>query len=255
MAYGKEPLQYGELRIPKGPGPHPVAVIIHGGCWLAKYNLDHIGNVCAALTRAGVATWSLEYRRVGDPGGGWPGTFQDIARGTDHLRALARLHHLDVERVVAVGHSAGGQLALWLGARGRLPKDSPLYTSDPLPLRGVVSLAGVTDLRKFRQECGDVVGQLLGGAPESLIESRYALTSPIEMLPFGVAQRLIHGDRDQEVSLKLVQDYEAAAKKKGDDAELIVLEGAGHFELIAPPSSAWPVVQRTVLSVLKSGGK
>lgn len=251
IAYGNDdPLQFGELRLPKGPGPHPVAIVIHGGCWLSRYDLTHIGNLCAALTRAGVATWSLEYRRVGDSGGGWPGTFEDVAHGADHLRALARMHRLDLRRVIAVGHSAGGHLALWLAARHRLPRDSELRTPAPVQLRGVVSLAGVPDLRRFKRPgCSDAVIQLLGGTPEK-VPGRYQQASPIELLPLGVPQRLIHGHRDGIVSLDLARDYEAAAVKNGDDVRLIDLEEAGHFELIAPRSSAWPAVEEAVLSLL-----
>lgn len=251
IVYGNDdPLQFGELRLPKGPGPHPVAIIIHGGCWLSRYDLTHIGNLCAALTRAGVATWSLEYRRVGDSGGGWPGTFEDVAHGADHLRALSRPHPLDLRRVIAVGHSAGGHLALWLAARHRLPRESEVRTAVPLPLRGVVSLAGVPDLRRFKRPgCSDAVIQLLGGPPEKF-PARYQQTSPIELLPLGVPQRLIHGRQDQVVPLELAREYEAAAVKKGDDVKLIDVEEAGHFELIAPQSSAWPAVEDAVLSLL-----
>ncbi len=258
--YGRDASQFGDLRLPKGPGEHPVAVVIHGGCWLAEYNLDHISSFCAALTRAGIATWSLEYRRVGDPGGGssctamvqgWPGTFEDVSRGTDHLKAIAGKYHLDVNRVVVVGHSAGGHLALWLAARHRLPKGSLLFTPRGLPLRGVVSLAGIADLREAydRKTCGDAVDRLLGGSPAEVAE-RYAQTSPLELLPLGVPQRLIHGARDRIVPLASARAYEAAAKKSGDDVRLTVLDSAGHFELIAPQSSAWATVQDTILSLL-----
>lgn len=254
VPYGNDPLQFGELRLPKGSGLHPVAIIIHGGCWLSRYDLNHIGSLCAALSRAGIATWSLEYRRVGNSGGGWPGTFEDVARGADHLRALARTHPLDLRRVVAVGHSAGGHLALWLAARHRLPKNSELYTAVPLRLRGVVSLAGVTDLRRFRPGCNNAVPQLLGGDPD-VVPARYEQSSPIELLPIGVPQRLIHGHHDRIVTLDLVRDYEAAALKKGDDVKLIGLADAGHFELIAPQSAAWSTVQDAVVSLVGVEGR
>ena len=250
IPYGGEPLQFGELRLPKGKGPHPVAVIIHGGCWLSEYDLRHVGSFAAALTGAGFATWSLEYRRVGNPGGGWPGTFQDVARGTDYIRSLRRTYPLDLKRVVVVGHSAGGQLALWLASRRRLLKDSPLYAPTPLPLRGVVSLAGITDMKKFRPGCGDAVTKLLGGPPEEFPE-RYRQTSPVELLPLGVRQWLIHGARDRIVPLEQSRQYKAAAAAKGDDARLTVLDDAGHFELIAPQSKAWTAVIEAVRTLLK----
>ncbi|HMA36210.1 MAG TPA: alpha/beta hydrolase [Chloroflexia bacterium] len=252
IPYGPGPLQFGDLRLPAGPGPYPLAIVIHGGYWLNAYSLDHIGHLCAALTRAGVATWSLEYRRLGDPGGGWPGTFQDVAAGADYLRTLAPRYHLDLGRVVAVGHSAGGQLALWLAARPHRPATDPLYTADPLPLRGVVSLAGVVDLqRAWELQLGNgVVEQLLGGTPAA-VPARYAATSPRALLPLGVPQRLIHGSADPIVPFALSQAYQVAATAAGDDARLVALPGAGHFEPIDPRSRQWPIVQDTVLALLR----
>ena len=114
ISYGDDALQFGELRLPDGPGPHPVAIVIHGGCWLGEFDLTHIGTLAEALNEEGIAAWVIEYRRIGNPGGGWPGTFEDVARGADHLRKIAKEHPLDLDRVIAVGHSAGGHLALWL---------------------------------------------------------------------------------------------------------------------------------------------
>ena len=249
IAYGSDPSQFGELRLPSGKGPFPVAVVIHGGCWYSEYDLKHLASLSAALTGLGIATWSLEYRRIGNVGGGWPGTFQDVANGTDYLRVLAHTHALDLKRVITVGHSAGGQLALWLAARSHLPKDSPLYSPDPLRLRGVVALAGITDLRTYRPNCGDAVNKLLGGSPDE-VPLRYQQTSPIELLPMRVPQRLIHGDRDDKVPLSQSNDYEAQAKTRHDDVKLTVVAGAGHFDLIAPGSSAWRAVENAVRSLL-----
>lgn len=167
------------------------------------------------------------------------------------LRLLARSYNLDLRRVIVVGHSAGGQLALWLAARNRLTKDTPLYAKNPLPLQGIVSLAGNTDLRKYRPNCGEAVNKLLGGSPEE-VPSRIRQTSPIELLPLRVEQRLIHGTLDEIVPADLCKDYETAARKKGDRVQLILLSGAGHFDLIAPQSSAWPVVEKAVRSLLRS---
>lgn len=250
VAYGSDPQQFGELRLPEGKGPHPVAIILHGGCWYSEYDLRHVGNFAAALTKAGVATWTLEYRRTGNSGGGWPGTFEDVARGTDYLHMLARSHPLDLTRVVVVGHSAGGQLALWLAARRRLPKSSPLSAPKPLPIRGVVSLAGITDIKAFSPRCGDAVTKLLGGTPEEF-PGRYQQTLPIELLPLGVRQWLIHGARDPVVPVEQSKEYAAAAKRRGDKVKLTVLDAAGHFDLLAPQSSAWPVVEEAVRALMK----
>ncbi|HEX7316481.1 MAG TPA: alpha/beta hydrolase [Pyrinomonadaceae bacterium] len=253
IAYGDETLQFGDLRLPPGKGPHPVVIVIHGGCWYSEYDLKHVAAFSAALTRtAGVATWSLEYRRVGDTGGGWPGTFQDVARGADYLRVLARTYPLDLRRVVVVGHSAGGQLALWLAARQRLPRDSPLYSTDPLPLLGVVSLAGITDLRGYGSGCGGAVTKLLGGSPDE-VPLRYRQASPIELLPLRVKQRLIHGLLDTIVPPEQSRDYEVAARRAGNDVKLVTVGEAGHFDLVAPQASAWPAVREAIRSLLKSG--
>jgi acetyl esterase/lipase len=240
IKYGNAPQQFGDLRLPKGAGPHPVAIVIHGGYWRSAYGLEHIGHLCAALTRAGVATWSLEYRRIGDPGGGWPATGNDVLRGAEYLRTLARSYPLDLTRVVAVGHSAGGQLALWLAAQHKIP------------LRGVVSLAGVADLRRA-WELGlsrGVVAELLGGTPQEQPE-RYHQASPIELLPLGVPERLLHGTRDDVVPIELSRRFQAAAAAAGDDARLTELPNAGHFDLIDPRTNAWAQVQDSVLGQLK----
>jgi acetyl esterase/lipase len=251
VAYGLEPQQKAELRVPKGPGPHPVVVLVHGGCWEAPWAFDHVRSLAAALTAEGWATWSLEYRRLGDPGGGWPGTFDDVARGTDHLRTIAAQRALDPDRVVAVGHSAGGHLALWLAARGRARGPALLRAGDPLRLSGVVSLAGITDLEKGAAGavCGDAIPRLLGAAP-AIVPDRVAATSPVRLLPLGVPVRLVCGELDRIVPLDQARSYAEAAGAKGDDVTVAVVEGAGHFELVDPASVAWPAVREAVDALL-----
>jgi acetyl esterase/lipase len=252
IAYAEGPHRFGELRLPTGPGPHPVVVLIHGGCWQSEYDLDHVTPLAAALTRGGVATWTLEYRRIGATGGGWTATFDDVARGTDHLRALAGEHPLDLDRVVLAGHSAGGHLALWLAARSNLPAGSPLHTPAPLPMRGVVALAAIADLRAYGAgtgSCNAAVPQLLGGGPDAVPE-RYAHASPIELLPLGVPQRLVHGAVDPIVPLAQSERYAERARARGDDAQLRVVGGAGHFDVIAPFAPAWAAVERAVHELL-----
>jgi acetyl esterase/lipase len=247
IAYGDAPQQHAELRLPKGAGPHPVVILVHGGCWETPWALDQLRSLGAALTAEGYATWSLEYRRLGDPGGGWPGTLADVARGADHLRSVAAAHHLDLARVVAVGHSAGGHLALWLAARHRLEKGGALWSPEPLPLRGVVSLAGITDLRAAAagRVCGDAIPRLLEGQPDQRAD-RLKESSPIELLPLGVRQHLVCGSLDSLVPNALSGRYRLAASQAGDAVDLDLVEGVGHFELIDPASTAWPVVLRAV---------
>ncbi len=251
IAYGPDPLQFGELRLPDGPGPHPVAIVLHGGCWLAEYDLGYISGLANALADAGVATWSLEYRRVGDDGGGWPGTFLDVGRGADHLRSLAGEFGLDLGRVVTVGHSAGGHLALWLAARPRLAPDDELRGADPLPVDGVVALAAIADLAAYAAPdgCGAAVAPLLGGPPDKLAE-RVRRVSPIELVPLGVPQRLIVGARDPIVPPGHVRRYAEAAAASGDAVRVVVVPGAGHFEPTAPDREAFAEVREAVRSVL-----
>ena len=243
ISYGDDALQFGELRLPDGPGPHPVAIVIHGGCWLGEFDLTHIGTLAEALNEEGIAAWVIEYRRVGNPGGGWPGTFEDVARGADHLRKIAKEHPLDLDRVIAVGHSAGGHLALWLAARSRLSKDQPLYGSDPITLRGVLALAPAPDLAFLHQEqvCGHVIDGLMGGSPEAFPE-RYAAGSPVELVPLGVPQLVVIGQHDRAWA-PVGRRYLEAAKSEGADVKVIEAPESGHFEMIDPSSSTWPLVR------------
>lgn len=251
IAYGPEPSQKAELRRPPGPGPHPVVVVVHGGCWRTTWGFDHVRALATALTREGYATWSLEYRRLGEPGGGWPGTLEDAGHGADHLRRLAGHHRLDLGRVIALGHSAGGQLALWLASRARLATGSPRRGPDPLPLLGVVALAAITDLEAAAAAgvCGDAAARLLDGPPATA-EARAGEASPIRLLPLGVPQRLLHGHHDDVVPLGQSLAYETAARASGDDTTLQVIQDAGHFELVSPASAAWPHVRDAVEGIV-----
>ena len=249
LPYGPITHQFGDLRLPPGPGPHPVVVMVHGGFWRARYDLEHVGHLCADLAHKGWATWSLEYRRVGHPDGGWTGTFEDVARGTDHLRTLAERFPLDLKRVVFMGHSAGGHLALWLAGRGRIGAGKPLHTASPFVPRGVVSLAGVVDLeRAHALHLGNgIVESLLGGTPAQVPE-RYRLASPAALLPLGVPQVLLHGTKDDTVPASLSEAYQKRAQGLGDKVRYVPLEGAGHFELIDPRAQEWARVVEAVKS-------
>jgi acetyl esterase/lipase len=246
LAYASDPAEFGELRLPDGEGPFPVAVVIHGGCWLAEYELGYMSALAKALTRHGIATWSIEYRRVGDAGGGWPGTFIDVGAAADALRTLAPEYSLDLERVAAVGHSAGGHLALWLAARPRLPADDPLRGTWPLEITGAVALAGIPDLAGFssRDGCGAAVPGLLGGQPEEHPD-RLRRVSPIAMPASGVGERLIIGGRDTIVPRAQAERY--AEHRRGSEVEIVEVASAGHFELVDPSHQAWPVVRDAVV--------
>jgi acetyl esterase/lipase len=250
VPYGDDPAQCAELRLPATAGPHPVVVVIHGGCWLGEHDNASTQPLADALRLAGYATWHLEYRRLGMAGGGWPGTLLDVGRGLDALRSLAQHHQLDLSRVVTLGHSAGGHLALWAAARHRVPAGSELRSADPLAVSGAVSLAGILDLRAFlgmqSASCGGpVVTRLLGGTPEEMPE-RYSAASPAEMLPLGVRQVSISCAYDEIVPPSLGAAYVRAARAAGDRVDEVVIENAAHFELIAPGSIAWPAVEAAV---------
>lgn len=255
IAYGGDVNQFGQLFLPEGRGPFPVAVVIHGGCWKKFADLKNTIPMSDALRKAGIATWNIEYRRVDSEGGGWPGTYLDVAAAIDHLRLIGPQYHLDLERVITVGHSAGGHLALWAAARHRLPKGSQLYVEQPLPVRGAVNLAGPGRLQSLSAEqqqkvCGSVpVTQLLGGEID-LVPQRVREGSPAEMLPLGVPQIMITGALDRLVPSALGEEYATLARKSGDEAKLTVIEGAGHFEVIAPGTGAWPSVEGAVLSLV-----
>lgn len=232
IKYGMAPQQFGDIFMPAGTGPHPIVVFIHGGFWRDSFSLEQAGGLCAALARGGSAAWNLEYRRLGDPGGDWAGMSDDIIRGAQYLAPLASRYHLDLKRVIAVGHSAGGQLALWLAAQ------------QAVDLRGVVPLAAISDLRRAYalQLDGGVVGELMGGSPDR-VPQRYAAASPIELLPIPVPQRVVHGTADNIVPFEMSRRFAKASK----NAKLIPLAGAGHFDLIDPRVKFWPTIQKNIL--------
>jgi acetyl esterase/lipase len=237
--YGSHPSQVGELFLPMKQGPHPVAVVVHGGYWRSRYDRSLMTELCLDLAAHGWAAWNLEYRRVGS-GGGWPETFEDVAAGVD---ALAELEEpLDLERVISVGHSAGGHLALWLAGRGGLPAGTP--GADPrVRVRAAVSQAGVIDLRLAAQLSPSAQPtRALLGDPEKHAE-RYELASPRERLPLGVPQLVLHGDQDNTVSVRIATSYAAAAREAGDPCELVLLSGTGHLEHIDARAPAWHVAR------------
>ena len=258
VAYGDDPLQFGELRLPAGPGPHPLAIVIHGGCWLSVLGkmdpravaIDNMRPMAAALTEAGIATWNVEYRRVGNEGGGWPGTYRDVALAADSVRGLAKKHPIDLKRLVSIGHSSGGHLAIWLAARSRIPASSELYTKDPIGLAGAINLDGPVDLKTMReaqaQICGrPVIDELMGGTPAEQAD-RYRAASPAELLPLGVPVESLTGKPFGSLNAA----YEAAAVKLGDGLQAILIPG-GHFIFIDPQSEAWPQVLSSVRKLVK----
>ncbi len=244
--YGAAPSQFGDLYCPANAGPHPVVILIHGGYWRARYGLDLMEPLAVDLAARGVATWNIEYRRVGEAGGGWPGTFQDLAAAADYLPTLASAHQLDLTRTVAIGHSAGGQLALWLAARPRLRStilgSDPIISGDPLPITGVIGQAAVADLQAAYtlKLSNGAVGELLGGTPAT-VPDRYAATNPAQLLPLGVPQILVHGEQDDTVPIAISRDYAQAAAAAGDVAHFRPIN-SDHYQLIDPATTAWAAI-------------
>jgi acetyl esterase/lipase len=250
--YGAYPRNFVDFRYPRGAGPFPVLLVIHGGFWLSEYDLAHTAHLCARFTSMGVITCNVEYRRIGDTGGGWPGTFQDVAAATDYVfDRISSDTRFDSKRTVALGFSAGGHLALWLLSRHRIAKGSPLHSRPKGSLNGAVSLAGLPDLRAaWKLHVGDgVVGRLMGGTPEAFPE-RYDAGSPIELVPTGARQVLIHGAEDEIVPVSQSEGFVERARRVGDAPLLFKLEETGHFELADPESSAWPIVSKATLQLL-----
>lgn len=256
IAYGAEPAQVVELFLPKGSGPHPVVVLIHGGCYLAEYEgLPQTSGLAADLARRGYAVWNVEYRKLGELGAGYPGTFLDVAEAVDRLRTEAPKHSLDLGRVVAVGHSAGGHLALWAASRAKLPRMSPLWRADPLKIAAVVSLGGIGDLKGqahiFAGACGpEPIPRIIGLADRP---DAYADTSPAELLPTGARITMISGELDHVMPPATGRDYADRARRAGDPAEAVAIPGASHFDVVIPSTEAWTSVVAPAIAAAFDG--
>ena len=238
IPYGDGPDQLGELRVPPGPGPHPVACLFHGGFWRDQWTRDLMDGLSIDLVEHGFAAWNIEYRRLGS-GGGWPLTLLDVAAAMDALSELATPHKLDTDRVVAVGHSAGGQLALWSAARPDLYEAQPADEPGVVPTT-VVSLAGVNDLAEaHRLDLGaGAVEEFLRRTPDSG-GARFDSASPLALLPLGVHQIVAHGAADEVVPAQLSEAYATAARRAGDDVTVVVNAEADHFDVIDPEAPVW----------------
>jgi acetyl esterase/lipase len=256
IAYGSDSLQFGDLRLPEGEGPFPVAIIIHGGCWLARFaTLTIMSPLADALAKDGIATWNIEYRRNDHPGGGWPGSFLDVANGVDHIRELARTWPIDTSRVAITGHSAGAHLALWAAARHRIRPGSAIATAHPfrpsvtLPLGGPGDMAEITNREKMI--CGPTpsASGIMGGMPLDAPD-HYRDGSPLSLLPFGVTQVVVVGEHDGVMPKAVREAWVARAREAGDEARLVIVPG-GHFELIAPGHESGRTVRRAITEALR----
>ncbi|WP_375383267.1 alpha/beta fold hydrolase [uncultured Sphingomonas sp.] len=240
-AYGNDPLQVGELRLPAGKGPFPVVEVVHGGCWTKGFaTRKNTAALASALTAMGYATWNIEYRQVGDPGGGWPGTFKDWAAATDYLRVLAKSQPISLKRVAVVGHSAGAHAALWIASRASLPAASDIGSEHPLPVSIAVAIDGPGELASFvgadAEICGKpVIAPLIGGLPKDQL-ARYRLASPFQNLPTSAQEYLI---ASVVLTADAAEHYRTVAATKGQVVRVLNVKNGGHFDIIAPDSAAW----------------
>ncbi len=249
LPYGDHPLQIVDLWLPDGPGPHPVVLMVHGGCWQTAIADRRIMNwIAEDLRGRGIAVWNIDYRGVDRAGGGYPGTFQDAAAAADALRVHAGTYGFDLSRLVAIGHSAGGHLALWLAARPRLPDGSPLRSADPIPIHAVVSLGGLPDLEEAARPpgsgCGTEVVARIGGG-------RFAETSVPRLGPLGVHQVLINGLQDRIIPTSYAEGYARPMRAAGDDVRVRMIDRTGHVELIAPESAAWAAAVEEIAGLMR----
>ncbi len=247
-AYGSDSQQFGELTLPRSQPPHPVIVLVHGGGYREMYDLVPLGSLAASLADAGFAVWSIEYRRHGN-GGDFPQMFLDVAAATDHLRQIADSHRLSLDLVISMGHSAGGHLALWLAARHRIERASPLFVEAPLAVHAVLALAPFADIARLANSdsCSDALVAVMGGRPNEA-PANYASGSPAELLPLGKPQAIIVGGEDAAI-LENARVYAGAANALDDEASLTVLPNAGHFEVVSAQSPAWRDIRRALFAL------
>jgi acetyl esterase/lipase len=255
IAYGSAPSQFAELFRPTGDGPFPVVVLVHGGCWTIEFGgITQMRNVAGALAAQGIAVWNVEYRRHDEAGGGYPGTYQDMNAALDKLGAEASAYQLDTSRIVAVGHSAGGQLVQWIAGRARIAASSPLFHPHPLPVPEIISLGGLADLRNekdlIKSSCGRDIAQL-AGMPSAQRPDIYSDTNAAELTPNGSRTLLITGERDTISPPRAAHDYAARARAAGDAAEVLILPGASHYDEVAASSPSWALVLPAIRAALK----
>ena len=257
IRYGAAPAQGIDVFVPDGVGPHPVAILVHGGCWsvhtAGRGQLRHLG---ADLSRRGIAAWSIGYRRANEAGGGYPGTYEDVATAIDLLPRLGPAHRIDPSRTVLVGHSAGGHLALWAAARAGLPMNSRLKTRDPFLPPWVISLAGIGDLRASAAGiCGtDIAQRLAAPVAHGAQVDPYADVSPAALPPPASRIVMVSALLDRLVAPALADDHVRAMHARDKRSiDLVRVADAGHFDLVTPGTGAWGEVVRQIQAALAPG--
>lgn len=253
IRYGDGETGVVDVWVPDGVGPHPVVVMVHGGCWQKSIADRTLMNYAAEdLRQSGLAVWNIEYRGVDEAGGGYPGTFEDVAAAADALRGAAGRFDLDTEAVLGFGHSAGGHLLAWLAGRENLPASSPLCRPDPLAFDFIVNSGGLADLEASapvtQPEClANIMDDLTGEASESRPDV-FADTSPARLLPTKAVQASVNGAEDRIAPPKLGAWYTAKVEGAGGKGEAVVIAGSGHVELIAPGTEAFERQKQLLLS-------
>lgn len=248
IPYGTDPLQVGDLWLPTNSASltqtFPVVLMVHGGCWQTDIADRSIMDwIAADLAGQGIAVWNIDYRGVDRPGGGYPGTFADVAAAADHLRTIAPQHRLDTSRIVAFGHSAGGHLALWLAGRPRLTATSVLAGGDPLPIASVIASGALPDIEAAlaleNNGCTTSAMPALTGTATPARPDPFADTSIPNLLPLGVRQIFVNASADTIAPPSLATNYAAKADAVGEEIDIVTIAGEGHVELIAPGTRAW----------------
>ena len=255
IRYGVAPVQGIDLYLPKTGGPHPVVILIHGGCWTkTTAGRDQLRVLGRELANRGIAVWSIGYRRVDEEGGAYPGIFQDVAKAIDLLSVNAAQYKLDTSRVVAVGHSAGAHLALWAASRGKLPQTSPLYAPSYFPVRSVIGLGGLGDIERATGVpgmCGPPIVAALIGQPSATRPDVYRDTSPARMLPNGAHIVMITGAEDAVTPPVYAETYVEEVKAAGGTVELVIVPDADHFDVVTINTPAWLLVTKRIMAALE----
>ena len=248
--YGDASMQFGELRLPvtSNDAPLPLVIIIHGGCWVTDFaDYRFMDNFSAAITELGYVTWNIEYRAIGT-GGEWPVIFQDIGQAIDYVETLAQNYAIDTTKVAIIGHSAGGHLALWAASRQQIPSNSVLYKSNPLTIKGVISLAGIANVLG-NNSCNTLANEVIG-VPiteyNNNLFSRLNETSPLQMLPTNTKTILISGSNDTIVPPAMGDEYSINAIEKADESSHYIFQELDHFDLIDPNNSYWSFYEESL---------